>query len=66
MYYTVSEVAELLKVKKAYVYDIINYGKLKAIKLSKRRTRILSVDLDDFMSKMGYNNIVQSPQRGKM
>lgn len=72
-YYTVPEVAELLKVKKAYVYDLINFGKLKAIKLSERRTRVpasaldelSSVKIDNYEVKNYNKNIVQPPKRGR-
>lgn len=38
--YTVPEVAALLRVKKAYVYDLIYTGRLKALRLSERRFRV--------------------------
>lgn len=37
--YTVSEVAEILKVNKNYVYDLIRNKKLKALKLNSYRIR---------------------------
>lgn len=69
-YYTVPEVAELLKVKKAYVYDLVNFGKLKAIKLSARRTRVSLTDFNNYLlqteENLGYNKVVQAPlKRGQ-
>lgn len=36
VYYTVPEVAQMLRVSKSYVYDIIRIGQLKTIRLSER------------------------------
>ncbi|OCZ52187.1 helix-turn-helix domain-containing protein [Dehalobacter sp. TeCB1] len=69
-YYTVTEVAEILKVKKAYIYDLINFGKLKSIKLSERRTRVSLTDFNNYLlqteENLGYNKVVQAPcKRGQ-
>lgn len=71
-YYTVPEVALLLKVSKSYIYDLINQNKLEHILLSKRRTRIPANALEQFLidqidKKNGktYNKgVVQPLQRG--
>jgi excisionase family DNA binding protein len=72
-YYTVPEVAKLLKVSKSYIYDLINQKKIDFIQLSERRTRISSIALDEFtQQKMdnhygkNYNRgVVQPPKRGR-
>lgn len=70
-YYTVPEVAALLKFKKNFIYDLINQGRLKAIKLSERRTRVTSDALNDFINGENVNNLsyniskAQPPKRGR-
>lgn len=70
-YYKVPEVAQILKVSKSYVYDLVNYRHLESVKLSERRTRISKKSLDEFMKNnenkgnKGYNKIVQPPKRGR-
>lgn len=49
--YTVQEVAEILKVRKGYVYDMIYVGRLRAIRLSERRFRISQAALDAFFQQ---------------
>lgn len=49
-YYTVSEVALLLRIKKTYIYDLISRGELKAIRISERRTRIPKSSLEDLLN----------------
>lgn len=44
---TVDEVSKLLRMSKATVYRIIKEGKLKAIKVSERNTRILRSEIDN-------------------
>lgn len=71
IYLTVAEVAEILKVKKAYVYDQIQKGLFKTIRLSERRTRISSESLAEALeelSKQGdirYTEAAQPPRRGR-
>ena len=43
---TVDEVAKLLRMSKATVYRIIKEGKLKAVKISERNTRIQRREID--------------------
>ncbi|QHA01835.1 helix-turn-helix transcriptional regulator [Dehalobacter restrictus] len=72
-YYTVPEVAKLLKVSKSYIYDLILQGKLESIKFSERRTRISSLAIKklteeklDNLNINHYNKIVvQPPKRGR-
>lgn len=47
--YTVPEVAKILHVKKAYVYDLIYTGRICALRLSVRRFRISSEALNEFI-----------------
>jgi len=49
--YTAPEVAELLKVRKTYVYDLIYTGRLKAVRLSERRFRISEKALEEFFEQ---------------
>lgn len=39
-FYTVPEVAKILRVKKGYVYELIYQKRLRALRLSERRIRI--------------------------
>ncbi len=48
--YTVPEVAKILRVKKAFVYELIYTRQLQAVKMSERRIRVPSGALDDFIS----------------
>lgn len=69
-FYTVPEVAALLKFKKNYIYDLIAQGRLKAIRASERRTRIPSDALAEFIASananiLSYNVIAQPPKRGR-
>jgi len=50
-FYTVQEVAELLKINLLGVYDLIKKGELKACKFSERRLRIDEYDLLQFIKK---------------
>lgn len=49
--YTVMEIADLLQVRKGYVYDMIYSGRLRAIRLSERRFRITQEALYDFFKQ---------------
>lgn len=49
--FTVPEVARLLRVRNAYVYELIYRNKLKAIKLSERGFRITRTALEEFLEK---------------
>jgi len=42
-------VAKMLRVKKAYVYELVATGRLKAIRLSERRLRITEEALKDYL-----------------
>lgn len=48
-FYTVSEVAKMLRVKKGYVYGLVAQGRLHALKLSERRLRISREALEEFI-----------------
>jgi excisionase family DNA binding protein len=49
--YTVTEVAEKLKVRKGYVYELIYTGRLQAVRLSERRFRVTEQSLNDFIEQ---------------
>ena len=48
MLYTVREVAELLKVNRNYVYDIIKRGELKCVKIGS--IKVKKSDLENFIN----------------
>lgn len=72
-YYTVPELAKLLKVSKSYIYDLINQSKLEAIRISERRIRIPASSIKQFAEHQidnltinPYNkSVVQPPKRGR-
>lgn len=49
MVYTVSEVANLLKVNRNFVYDEIKKGELKAVKIGSLKVR--RTDLEDYLTR---------------
>ena len=48
-FYTAPEVSKILRVKKAYVYELVTTGRLKAIRLSERRLRIPEDALKEYL-----------------
>jgi len=56
--YTVPEIAEMLKVRKNYVYELIYTGELKAIRLSERRFRISENALNNFICRQEENGVI--------
>lgn len=69
-YYTVPEVAKILKTSKSYIYDLVNYNRIESVKLSERRTRISKESIDEFIKKelgksMTNSMLVQPPTRGR-
>ncbi|AHF08958.1 MULTISPECIES: helix-turn-helix domain-containing protein [Dehalobacter] len=68
-FYTVPEVAELLKVSKNYIYELINRKQINYLRLSERRIRIPASALENCklqdLDTLGYNQIVQSPKAGR-
>ncbi len=67
--YTVNEVANLLKVKKSYVYELIYTNQLKSIRLSERRIRIPYLSVQEFIVKesgcLTENIYMSGPREGK-
>lgn len=60
-YYKVAEVASILRVKKEFVYELVESGQLKALRLSPRRIRIPATALEEFeASRQG-----KAPQASK-
>lgn len=47
--YTVPEVTRILRVKKAYVYELVAQGRIRALRLSERRIRIPQEALEEFV-----------------
>jgi len=65
--YTASEVAKILRVKKAYVYELIATGRLKTVKLSERRLRISEDALLDLgRDKKGKRTYYREVFNGKI
>ena len=54
-YYTVKEIAHILAVKTSYVYELIDSGELKALRLSERRIRVPAAAFDQFIKDVEYN-----------
>lgn len=50
-FYTVPEVAKMLRVKKGYVYELIYQKRLRAMKLSERRIRVPKEALEEFVEQ---------------
>ena len=50
-FYTVKEVAEILKINRISVYDLIKEGKLNGHRFSERRIRVSEKDLNEFINK---------------
>lgn len=50
-FYTVPEVAKILRVKKAYVYELIYRKRLRALRLSERRIRVPKEALEELVEK---------------
>lgn len=61
--YTVIEIAEILKVRKNFVYDLIYHDRLKAIRLSERRFRITEKSLNEFFQQEEVALIAHSQQK---
>jgi excisionase family DNA binding protein len=49
--YTAEQVAEILQIRKGFVYDLIYTGRLRAIRLSQRRIRVTEDALRDFLQQ---------------
>jgi len=72
-YYTVPEVAKLLKKSKSFIYDMIGQNKIKVIRISERGTRIPASAIEEFINQQmdnvtikHYNkSVVQPPKRGR-
>ena len=54
MLYTVSEVAKMLKVKRNFVYKIINNGELEAVKIGSIKVK------KEALNRYIENNIIRS------
>lgn len=55
-YYTVPEVAKILKKSRSFIYDMINQGKLEGIKISVRGTRIHIRAIERFIKQQQMDN----------
>lgn len=64
--YTISEVAELLKVNKNYVYTLINKGLLRSTKLGCRKvTRMALLEFLDSNDGLDFDEVlsVKAPEK---
>lgn len=52
--YTAKQVAKMLKVRPAYVYELIYTGRLRAVQMSERRLRITEDALREFLEARSY------------
>lgn len=50
-FYTVPEVAKMLRVRKSYAYELIYQKRLRAIRLSERRIRVPKEALAEFVKQ---------------
>jgi len=50
-FYTVSEVAKILRVRKSYVYELVHQKRLRALRLSERCIRIPEEALREFVEQ---------------
>lgn len=48
---TAQDVAEILKVKKTFAYDLMRRGELPVVELGKRAKRVCRSDLEEFIKK---------------
>lgn len=48
--YTVEEAAEILKVSRHYLYQMIKSGKLRVVKLGERQTRVSESVLEELIN----------------
>ena len=48
-FYTVKEVAEIMRFSKSYVYELIKDGRLKAVRIGKGKIIVSSKDLQEFI-----------------
>ena len=50
-FFTVPEVAKILRVKKSYVYELVYTGRINAVRFSERRIRIPEEAVKEFIEK---------------
>lgn len=48
-FYTVKEVAEIMRFSKSYVYELIKDGRLKSVRIGKGKIIVSSKDLHEFI-----------------
>lgn len=48
-FYTVKEVAEIMRFSKSYVYELIKDGRLKAVRIGKGKIIVSFKDLQEFI-----------------
>lgn len=52
-FYTVAEVAKMLRVRKSFVYELVARGKLRAVRLSEKRIRVPEEALLELVREAG-------------
>lgn len=62
---TVPEVAEILRVHRTYVYRLIREGRLRALRTSPKKTRVMRADLQHFLDAASQAQPRPSAHSGK-
>lgn len=48
-FYTAPEIAKMLRIRKGFVYELVQQGRLRAVRLSERRVRVSEEALQEFL-----------------
>jgi len=59
----VREACQMLGIGRTTFYNFINTGRLKGIKLSRRKTKIMRLEIDRFISEAALNKLLTPTMR---
>lgn len=59
----VREACQMLGIRRTTFYNFINTGRLKGIKLSRRKTKIMLLEIDRFISEAARNKLLMPTMR---
>ena len=59
----VKDVCKVLGIGRTTFYNFINTGRLKGIKLSRRKTKIMRLEIDRFISEAALNKLLTPTMR---
>ena len=59
----VQDVCQMLGIGRTTFYNFINTGRLKGIKLSRRKTKIMRLEIDRFISEAALNKLLTPTMR---